>query len=141
MLSNPVVDYVPESPDAASIINDRIQVFDNVGSIKSWGVSSDSDVSEGEDETDVLVENTQLVEKDHCPLLHDKGDNPWYVDEARPLGELFGIQERDDAKTKGLLEDLNLNYGLNGKREKKKKTVGTEEAQIGEGENKVINGD
>lgn len=49
---------------------------------------------------------------------HDTRD--WYNEEALPLGDLFSIQEIDNANFKTLLKDLNLNFGSNGKCYKKR---------------------
>lgn len=65
------------------------------------------------------MENTEDL--DSVKMMEDStGSNGnWYTNEARSLGALFGIKDRKDRKTKGLMEHLNLNFGINGKGVKK----------------------
>lgn len=56
----------------------------------------------------------------------------WYSEEAHPLGVLFGINERDDTKIITVVEDLNLNFGVNKKRVKRQKSGRCVLMKIGE---------
>lgn len=49
------------------------------------------------------------------------------MDEAHPLGELFGIQSKYDEQCIALLERVKLNYGENRKCVKKRKVVAERE--------------
>lgn len=64
----------------------------------------------------------------------------WYEEEALLLGVVFSILEREVKRSKDLLEDLNLNFGANGKCSKKRKSVGRGVVDLEGGED-VFNGE
>lgn len=69
----------------------------------------------------MIDENYAAVIGDGDTIDQIGGEGEWYVKEAHPLGVIFGIQEEDDGRLKSLLEDLNLNFGVNGKCEKRQR--------------------
>lgn len=46
----------------------------------------------------------------------------WFDMEAHPLGQCFVMERLEESRLKELLIDLNLNFGVHGKQEKKGKT-------------------
>lgn len=56
------------------------------------------------------------------------GDD-WYDEEARPLGLLFGAERIEEERIKLLWQNLNLNFGSNGKPQKKLGRIDIGEAE------------
>lgn len=87
----------------------------------SWGEVSKTIFSDSEDDK-VLEDCTEIVEESTAQGEDCHGGyNDWFKEEALPLGILFDVQEREDESLKGILEDLNINFGENGNCLKKKR--------------------
>lgn len=51
-------------------------------------------------------------------------DDDWFEEEARLMGNLFVIDQSEGEQLKHLLQDLHLNFGVNGKAAKRQKDGG-----------------
>lgn len=68
----------------------------------------------------MLVDNTGEVADDPA-ITENSGACKWVGKEAQLLGDLFAVHESESARCCALLEKVHLNFGENGRCEKKKK--------------------
>lgn len=103
-----------------------------MGDCNSWGEVSET-IFTNSDDDEVLEECTKFLEESNSLVVEvHGGDNDWFIEEALPLGILFDVQEKEDERLKGILEDLNINFGENGKCLQKRKAFG-EVNEFGDG--------
>lgn len=81
----------------------------------SWGHISDTDASEEDSNDETLVENSVLTGEDYSYFGHSNVGSDWFVEEMLPLERLFRVQESEDEKLKVILEELNMDFGVNSK--------------------------
>lgn len=105
-----------------------------------WEVASD-DEEVGSDDGTVLVENSQVPERDEVDGLNTQEENHVITSELHVLGKLFQMEGLEDKRCTAVLERVNLNFGANGKSAKKRRVEVTAVELGDNGEDCFINGD
>lgn len=135
LIRSPLVSFVAASPEEEER---RIAALDDLEDEFLGDRLSDTDKSDSDLDDEVLEENTQMCGEELRDFNQDTGE--WYNEEAKSIGDLFGFQKLDNANLKCLLEDLNLNFGSNGKCCKKSRKNGEGSDCEGIREDVVFNG-
>lgn len=112
--ASPSTSLTVVSPEENSAMIEVLQGLDDEEFIKNQVLLDNELDSEFEDE--VLEENSLLGDDADG---HPEHVEEWFVNDAIPLGNLYGVDNSEQERVQTLLKGLKLNFGQHGKLEKK----------------------